>query len=191
MWLGFYLEAMHKSFAEHFLLNPFKEVQMSEQWGKQGYLTNIVYVCMCMCLCLADVNLSTLSLTWLPSSHVAFELTQTPTYTFPEIHTHTRPGQARPHCLLLRVSWLGDPTETDRTKISLQGSRVNTSRCNINSISHGKSLSGMAARRSQWRSVWEAWGTAEFCLVFFSKYWVHLMIVVFRKSISNIIFKWL
>lgn len=47
-------------------------------------------VYMCLCLCLADMNLSTLSVTWLPSSHVAYELTQ---------HTHT-PGHSAcyPEC---------------------------------------------------------------------------------------------
>lgn len=97
------------------------------------------------------------------------------THTHRDAHTHTHTHQARPHCLLLRVSWLGDPTEADSTKISLQGSHVNTSRCNINAISHGKSPSGMAAREPASGSGmrgWRLWG-------FFCFFLIHVTVCVY------------
>lgn len=48
IWLDFYLEAVHTSSAEHFLLNWFKGVQMSEQLEGQVYLAKILFVCMCV-----------------------------------------------------------------------------------------------------------------------------------------------
>lgn len=57
-------------------------------------------------------------------------------------HTHTCSRPCHVGCYR-KCPELEDPTESDSTKISLQGSRVHTSRCNINSISHGKSPCGM------------------------------------------------
>lgn len=124
---------------------------MTEQSGKEGYLATTLFMCVCVCVFVFGgrelinpvANMITLQPCGLGVN----------TNTHVRAHTHTHTRQARPHCLLLRVSWLGDPTETDSTKISLQGSHVNTSRCNINSISHGKSPSGMAARGASIREL--------------------------------------
>lgn len=75
------------------------------------------------------------------------------------VNTHTR-THARMHARSTpchagcyhKCPDLEGQTETDSTKISLQGSHVNTSRCNFNSISHGKSPSGMAVRGSASKS---------------------------------------
>ncbi len=53
IWSSIYLEAMHKSFSEHFLWNPFKEVQMSEWLRKEGYLATTLLVCVCVCVCVS------------------------------------------------------------------------------------------------------------------------------------------
>lgn len=72
--------------------------------------------------------------------------TTTPHHQNTETHLQKcSPNQASSRRLLVRVK-LGGPTETDSSRILLQASSVNTSRCNINSISHWKSPSGMAGR---------------------------------------------
>lgn len=81
--------------------------------------------------------------TRLPQSHVVQKLTPPP--PSPKHWDTLAEMQASPRRLLVRVK-LGGPTETDNSRISLQASCVNTSRCNINSISHRKSPSGMAGR---------------------------------------------
>lgn len=68
-------------------------------------------------------------------------------------HTHTHACSRPCHAgCYHKCADLESPTDTDNTKISLQGSCVNTSRCNFNSVSHGKSPSGMAVKGPAYKS---------------------------------------
>lgn len=106
-------------------MNPFKEVETRELCVKWSLL-GVVYASLCLFGERELINPFANMITPLPS-HVGQELTHTKTPR--DVHT----DQARPHTPLNALA-SQTPTETDSTKISLQGFHVNTTRCNINSI---------------------------------------------------------
>ena len=191
---------MHESLSEHFLWNPFKEVQMTEQSGKEGYLATTLFmcvcvcVCVCVCLCLADVNLSTLSLTWLPSSHVAYELTQTHacshTHTLTHTHAHTHTRQARPGHTVCCCECPGLETQQKQTAPKYHCRVPMSTRADATLIQ-----SAMESHRAEW--LWEGPASESCCgrvqetpgtsadIFFFFSYYGSFR----RKTTANVIFQ--
>lgn len=127
----FVLHAMRISSSEHVLLNSLHQLQIC--------LTSTFLMCVFAFRGLELINSATHVIAYWPCDLGI----NTRTHAYICAHRCSRPHHPDCYC---KCPDLEDPTESDSTKISLQGSCVNTSRCNINSISHGKSPCGMVVR---------------------------------------------